>query len=185
MTKFILLRHGATDYRGIDNYNFAHLSEKGILEIEKAAQNSVFGDSDILISSPLTRAIESAYIISNKYGLDVKIYDDLREWEPTYKKCIISKQEFINNYRIARNQWQEVLDNKEVIYNLNFESFESVKERALNTLNNFLNYDKVIVVSHGLLINILCQVKVKLHTGKFVMVTINEIDENNKKQYVL
>ena len=78
MTKFILVRHGKPTYEKLllegyrgKEFSWAPLSEEGVLEIEKLAQNQIFEDSDLLVSSPYTRTMQTASIIGQKYNLQI------------------------------------------------------------------------------------------------------------------
>ena len=75
MTKYILVRHGQPTYEEVINLGFkghgialAPLTERGIEEVKKTIKNKIFEDSDILISSPYPRAMQTASIIGKKYN---------------------------------------------------------------------------------------------------------------------
>ena len=160
MTRFILVRHACPDYKKVlnmeDKYystRFAPLSKKGITDANKLSSNKVLKDSDIIISSPFTRAHETANIISNNTNTDLVIENDLHEWLPD-----INKIYFNSNYK-----------------NLGpFESFKSIRLRTLKVLKKYLEYDKVIVVSHKLVIFSLINRDTK-------MSDYHEIEINNNK----
>ncbi len=80
MTKFIMVRHGEPDYsfvklRGFIGHgnDLAPLTNKGIEQIKNAAKNSRLVDAEIIISSPYTRALQSAAIISGMLGLNIQV----------------------------------------------------------------------------------------------------------------
>ena len=82
---FIFVRHGKTDYNtNINDYQDLSLNSEGIDQIKKIHLKikANFDLNKILIlSSPLTRALETAKIISDSFQpkLEIKIYEDLRE----------------------------------------------------------------------------------------------------------
>ena len=83
MTEFILVRHGEPTYKELRDLGFkghgfslAPLTEKGIQEVKEISKNEVFVNSDILISSPYTRAIQTASIIANEYNMDINVEKD-------------------------------------------------------------------------------------------------------------
>lgn len=89
MAIFYLIRHGEPDYERIDTspfYGFgralAPLSERGILQAEAAAKDSRLKSARFIVSSPYTRALQTAHIISKNTGLEVKVELDLHEWLP-------------------------------------------------------------------------------------------------------
>ena len=185
MTKFILVRHGEPTYAEVRELGFkghgfalAPLTNEGIREVEKTAENEIFENSDILISSPYTRAMQTASIIGNKYNLRVNVEVLLHEWIPDLTHNYNTVEEFTNNIRIAKNEWQEKLINPNYILSDKVESLDNVRKRALSILERYCNYNKVIVVSHGLLISMLFNEKVRLHTGDFIVTTSEYLEKN-------
>ena len=71
MAIFYLIRHGEADYSNLQKYNFygfgrdfAPLTPNGIIQAEHASRDSRLKSADIIISSPYTRALQTAQIIS-------------------------------------------------------------------------------------------------------------------------
>ena len=62
--------------------SFAPLSEKGIHQAEMTAIDDRLKSAELIISSPYTRALQTASIISRETGLKICVEVDLREWEP-------------------------------------------------------------------------------------------------------
>ncbi|MBP3461509.1 MAG: histidine phosphatase family protein [Bacilli bacterium] len=162
MTKFILVRHTSPNYlkvfdMDINKYYataFAPLSKKGKDDALILSENEIFNNSDIMISSPFTRTLETANII-NKHNLDLIVEPGLHEWLPDINK------EYFNDY-----------------YNNigPFESLKSIKKRSLSVLEKYLNYNKVIVVSHRVVIYSLTNMDTKM--GEFHEI---EMDKNKIK----
>ena len=184
MTKFVLVRHGEATYDeliklGFSGYGFslAPLTTNGIRTIKELSNNSVFSNSNILISSPYTRALETASIIGNKINKDIIIEIGLHEWIPDLTNSYNTVEEFTKNIRIAKDEWNKYLTNPNLTFNEKIESLKSVRERALSTLSKYYDYDKVIVVSHGLLISMLFDEKVRLKPGEFIETTSNDLDK--------
>ncbi len=181
MTKFILVRHGKPIYDDVIKYGFrghgialAPLSEEGIKEVEKTSKDFIFNDCDLLISSPYTRAMQTASIISSRHQLPINVEVLLHEWIPDLSNNYNTIEEFINNIRIAKYEYKIGKDNPHFKYSDNIESLVHVRERALSVLSKYLGYDKVVVVTHGLLINTLID-DVKLHTGEYVAVDSKDL----------
>ena len=188
MTKFILVRHGEPTYDEVIKLNFkgtglalAPLTPKGINEVKKTAENKIFENSDILISSPYTRAMQTASIIGQKYNLDINVEPLLHEWIPDLSNNYNTEEEFLELIRIAKSDWELKKQNHNHICSFKTEALEHVQTRAIDALSKYLNYDKIIVVSHGLLISTLFKEKIKLQTAGFIMVTDSEINENLKQ----
>lgn len=151
MTEFILIRHGKPDYTKIEEKGFighgcdlAFLSEQGIKEANEVSKNKILKNSEILLSSPYTRCMQTASIISNQINIPITGAIDLHEWLPdltyTYNNSILVK----NNYQKAiKDYTSNQVTSKE------YESIYSVQIRLLKTLKKYLMYQKVIVVTHG------------------------------------
>jgi len=67
MTKFILVRRREPTYDEVGKLGFkghgialAPLTSEGIKEVEKTSENKIFENSDVLISSPYTRTMQTA-----------------------------------------------------------------------------------------------------------------------------
>ena len=185
MTKFVLVRHGEADYGKIKNLGFrgygmalAPLTDKGVLEIEETCKNEVFKGSDLLVSSPYTRALQSASIIGQTLNLEVNVDVLLHEWNCDYSNTYSTNEEFLRNIKQAKKEWNLGQSVENFQYSLDFEDFENVRKRALSALEKYCGYDKVIVVSHGLLISMLFNEKIRLHTGDLITTTSEELEEN-------
>jgi len=86
---FLLMRHGSVDYdaqpgrfrgHGID---LLPLTPTGVVEAEDlAVLLAKRGDVDAIISSPMTRSLQTAMILSWRLQLRVQVELDLHEWVP-------------------------------------------------------------------------------------------------------
>lgn len=151
MTKFILIRHGKPDFSKVEEKGFighgcdlAFLSKEGIKQANDVSNNKILDDSEMLISSPYTRCMQTASIISNKLNLPIYGEIDLHEWLPdlTYRYKDIETPRI--NYQKAINDY-----NNCQVTSKDYESIYSVQIRVLKTLKKYLEYQKVIVVTHG------------------------------------
>lgn len=109
MALFYLIRHGEPDYSQLLDAGFwgfgrafAPLSDRGIRQAEIIADDAHLKTADIIISSPYTRALQTAGIISRKTGLNVNVELDLHEWIPdktnknrTAQEASLLKAEFV------------------------------------------------------------------------------------------
>lgn len=188
MTKFILVRHGKPTYDEVVKLGFkgtglalAPLTPKGISDVKKTAENQIFENSDILISSPYTRAMQTASIIAQKQNLDITVEPLLHEWIPDLSNNYNTEEEFLKLIKIAKHDWELKKQNHDYICNFKTEAINHVQDRAITVLSKYLDYNKVIVVSHELLISTLFQNKTSLKTAGFIMITDKEINTNLKQ----
>ena len=70
MAKIFLIRHGEADYSGLSERgfygfgrDFAPLSKRGIEQVEKMASDERLKTAEVIVSSPYTRALQTASII--------------------------------------------------------------------------------------------------------------------------
>lgn len=85
----IMIRHGEPDYSPCDERRFighgrdlAPLTMRGIEQAKEAAKNKILHNSQIILSSPYTRALQTASYIASENRLDIIVEVDLREWQP-------------------------------------------------------------------------------------------------------
>ncbi len=155
-TKIILVRHaecvGNISNRLSGRTNFA-LTGNGIIQAKKLAQKLNIKEIDIIYSSPLQRAIDTAKIISKNNG-NIEIKIDERLIEIDYGVCDGMSWDDINiQYPNIRKLWKE-------IYNYPIEmpkqeSFSKVAERMEEVIKNIASVNEgntVCIVSHGIAI---------------------------------
>ena len=151
---FYFVRHGKTDYsqrnekiyRGF-GVQLAPLSEKGVAQIEKAAQDERLRGADLILTSPYTRAVQTAAILSRETGAKIVIETDLHEW-------LGNKEYVYDDDETAEESFREYVeyggaypDGEEK----RWESAEMMRIRVIKVLEKYRNYDKVIIASHGML----------------------------------
>jgi probable phosphoglycerate mutase len=82
MTRFLLIRHGMTDFvdRAIAGWvPGVHLNDKGRAQAARLAERLAGAPIKAIYSSPLERARETAEPISRELGLDVQVIEELGE----------------------------------------------------------------------------------------------------------
>lgn len=159
MAKFYFIRHGKTDYseRNQKIYqgfgvNLSPLDRNGIKEIQNTAKDSRLCGATIILSSPYTRALQTAAILSKELQIDIVVETDLHEWLAN-KNYIYEKDE------IAEKNYREFVQCKGVYpanRDLDWEDMPAMRNRVLPVLQKYRGYDKVIVACHGMLIQPLC-----------------------------
>lgn len=89
MTTIYLLRHGEADYEPVRERRWpgsmadlAPLSARGLEQAAEAARHLAQVGAVRLVSSPFTRAMQTASIVSCHVGLTLEVEFDLHEWLP-------------------------------------------------------------------------------------------------------
>jgi broad specificity phosphatase PhoE len=89
MAVIYLLRHGETDYRQVRERNWpglafdlSPLSDLGVAQAQEAAEQLTAVGATAIVSSPMTRALQTAAIVGHRLGFGVDVQFDLREWLP-------------------------------------------------------------------------------------------------------
>ena len=156
---FYLIRHGRTNdtqrdtkiYLGF-GVNLAPLSNNGVLEIENTAKDGRLRGADIILSSPYTRALQTAAILSKELQADIIVETDLHEW-------MANKNYIYEPNDRAELNYKEFVDFAGVYpdgQEKDWEDMERLKGRILPVLNKYKRYHKVIVACHGMIIQSLC-----------------------------
>ena len=154
--KLVLVRHGEPDYTKVlaaghigMGVELAQLTERGISQAEAASHDERLKGAEVIISSPYTRALETAAIISKNTGLSIIIENGLHEWCPNLpcKRKNIPFRQIFNEMKERNGKWDKTCKTR-------WEEFDEVGERAFNALRKYIGkYDKVVVVAHGFVFN--------------------------------
>lgn len=155
MQKIVFIRHSEPDYSFVEGKKFighgidlAQLTENGIRIAEKVSLDCRLNNADIIVSSPYTRALQTAAIISKNRQLNIKIELDLHEWIPDLSFQYSSKEQASKANKLCIEQKGICSNENEV----KFENLEEVFIRAKKALLKYRNYKKIIVVTHGIVI---------------------------------
>ena len=102
MATFYFIRHGKPDYTYGDihgfigqGHDFAPLKEERINDVIETSKDERLKNAQIIVSSPYTRALQTASIISKETGIDIVVEPDIREWQPDL------------TYQYKRSRWNE------------------------------------------------------------------------------
>lgn len=151
--KVILIRHGEPFYdevvaKGYPNqgYDLGKLTELGVKQAEKVSHDKRLKGATLIVASPYTRALQTAAIISRNTNIPLTVENDLHEWIPDLD---FSKNDKVG---LAYDDYYKHhgIDNKDKI--INWEPYDVLKKRTHSALKKYLNYDKIIVVCHGIVI---------------------------------
>lgn len=154
--KIILIRHGEPDYNDIIKRGFighgndlAHLTEAGKAKAQIAAQNPMLDGIELIVSSPYTRALQTAAIISKYRNIEIEVELDLHEWLPdlTYS---------FSGYDSVERAFKLCVTNKGFCpkdSSIKYEELSRVFDRAKKCLEKYTSYNKIAVVAHGMLMS--------------------------------
>ena len=103
---FYLVRHGQTDYSMKNSriyqgfgVNLAPLSQTGVRQIEETAKDVRLKGTQIILSSPYTRALQTAAILSKELGAPIVVETDLHEWLADKKYTYLDDKTAEKNYQ--------------------------------------------------------------------------------------
>ena len=170
MALFYLVRHGQPDYAPCDErgyighgWDLAPLSREGISQAQTTALDPRFKDADIIVSSPYTRALQTAAIISQKININITVELDLHEWMPdltfqyrAFEECI----ELTNDFNFHKGIYPKGETKR-------WENLESLRNRVKKVADKYAHYDKVIMVCHGMVIRTLTYAE-KIAPGEII-----------------
>jgi broad specificity phosphatase PhoE len=162
MATYYLIRHGEADYSQLMEHRFfgfgrdlAPLSEKGIKQAEKTATDERLKTAELIISSPYTRALQTAQIISKETGIKVKVELDLHEWIPdlsnkysTSEEAFRLTEEFVKCKGVYPTGIGEV-----------WETLNDMRKRMRKVADKYAAYNKVILVGHGMSLRTLAYIE--------------------------
>lgn len=160
MTTFYLIRHGKPDYTYGDTHgfigqghDFAPLKEERIDEVIETSKDVRLKKAQIIVSSPYTRALQTASIISKQTGLDIVVEPDIREWQPdlTYQyKNVEEMQAYYDDY--IKNNGVYPINEKR-----NWETKKQLRDRVMHVINKYKEkYNTVIIVAHKMAFQSIC-----------------------------
>lgn len=147
LTTITFVRHGITDFnreKRAQGHLNNPLSETGIRQAKAVARRLAGESWDVIVSSDLWRARQTAELISKELGMSVSCFDDrLREIGRGQLEGTVEEE------RVAKwgPGWREL--------DLGEESHESVRERGMSFVKAVTAQypgKKVLAVSHGFLI---------------------------------
>ncbi len=153
MALFYLVGHGEANYEymfenGFWGFGrvFAPLSEKGKQQAEITAKDARLKNAELIVSSPYTRALQTAQIISRETGIQVEVDIDLHEWIPDennqYETC---EESFAFAREFTKFSGEYPPGEK-----FRWESLNHMQKRMIRVADKYSDYDKVILVGHGM-----------------------------------
>lgn len=151
---FYFVRHGKTDYSQKNTKIYqgwgtqlAPLSEKGIAQIEQTARDERLRGADLILSSPYTRAVQTAAILSRETGARIVIETDLHEWMANRAYVYDDDETAGQSYREYTEQNGVYPGGEERAW----EDAAAIRARVYTVLEKYRHVGKVIIASHGML----------------------------------
>lgn len=147
----ILIRHGKPDYTDVDNLNYighgrdlAKLSAEGVEQAKEAAYDKCLEGAQLIVSSPYTRALQTAGIISCITHIPFTVETTLHEWMPDLSFTYGGPEnipEILKEMEKWGGEWNPACD-------YHWESLSMVGQRAFAAVKKYLEYKKIVVVAH-------------------------------------
>lgn len=188
MTKITIVRHGETEWNRtmqLQGHTDSPLTKTGILQAEQLAESIKKRPFDILISSDLGRALQTAKIINKHLNLNIELNSGLRERAFGIMEGLTRKEieyRFKDTFKAYANRKSD--------YNIqNGESLIAFSERVINTVNEIAEKyrnKKLLIVAHGgvldCIIRYIFKIDLDLERGFTVYNTsVNTISIGNNK----
>lgn len=157
--EILFIRHSEPDYSMLDKAthpeayagfgrDLAPLTARGRDLAQQVAQNPLLDDVDIVISSSITRALETATYLVRDRQLVLLVEPFFHEWRPDLDGLNYTEVELELAYRLFMDNGGALIENSPVRY----ETGQAIKARFLKALQKYKAYDKVAIVAHGMLI---------------------------------
>ena len=147
----IVIRHGERDYEPCKQRGFigqglelAPLTERGVRQAEEAAANPMLAGAQVILSSPYTRCMQTAAIISRITGIPLTVEIDLHEWIPDLTFQNRANEGGESDFAACKGRYPQGEKR-------NWETIEMMEQRLLGVLDRYTGYDKIILVTHGML----------------------------------
>lgn len=155
----LFIRHSEPDYSMLDKTthpeayagfgrDLAPLTAGGRRLAQQAAQSSLLDDVEVVISSSVTRALETATYLVRDRQLDLLVEPFFHEWRPDLDGLNYTEVELGIAYRLFTENGGELIENSPIRY----ETGRAIKSRFLKALQKYKTYKKVAIVAHGMLI---------------------------------
>ena len=149
--KVIFVRHGEPDYSELEERSYtgfgldlAPLSEQGRRQAQELCQHPLLRSADLLVSSAMTRALETASYVACATGLPLRVEPLLHEWQ-VYELGM-------ENFEKARSLFLENDGALPPSSPIQYETAEQMKARFIDCMAKYRDYQTVVLVAHRMLI---------------------------------
>ena len=148
----VFVRHGKADYRIADERrlssietNFSPLDRDSISEVFAAADDPRLLGAEIMLTSPYTRALQTAEILNRRLGLELIVEFNLHEWKGDLAGGYIDRWE--RDRRWA--EYQRLRGEYPAGETRPWETYRSLRERVRSVLDRYAGSRKIVIVGHG------------------------------------
>jgi broad specificity phosphatase PhoE len=155
MTTFYLMRHGAPQYdmgeerRLIGGFrDLVPLTDIGIAQVEARVEQLRPLNADLILSSPMTRSLQTAAILSRALDLPIDVQFDLHEWMPDTTFNYDTAAQIFTAYDEMMKHTGEWPPGQ----TRNWEPLSAVRERVTAVLQQYTQHDTIIVTCHAAVI---------------------------------
>jgi broad specificity phosphatase PhoE len=158
------IRHGSWDViegrrfkgHGVD---LTPLSPAGVAEAEGVGRALATGPPDLILASPMTRALQTAMIISWHVDRRVVVEMDLHEWMPDHNQqwedgCV--PESAAREMRACGGEWPRGPARS-------WEPLSSVRKRVSAVLERYVDVENLAVVCHSVVIEAMTGVSASRH----------------------
>lgn len=178
MTTFYFVRHGEPDYESVGEWrefpfgkDFAGLTEQGIAQITRAAEELKKFCPQVILSSPYTRTMQGAGILARELQIPLLVERDLHEWNSDRTHTVSSEHELLqlcHDYDAHNGIYPRGTEKK-------WESRQSIRARVLKVLSKYLEYERVVVSGHAMMMQAVTSDYRPFAYGEIVQKTWDEI----------
>lgn len=137
---------GKSTYTGFGR-DLAPLSENGRAIATRMAKDNRLLQAQVIVSSSVTRALETAATIVREIHLPLLVEPFFHEWRPDMTGQNATRDEAMQAVQLYEDYNGELPVHSPVCY----ETASQMKERFLTALEQYRHYDCVIIVCHGML----------------------------------
>jgi probable phosphoglycerate mutase len=151
MTRITIVRHGETEWNKsmqLQGHTDSPLTEIGLKQAEQLAETIKNRDFNLLISSDLNRALQTAKIINRHLMLNIELNKELRERAFGIMEGLTRKEVEIK----YKDTFQAYMTRKADFNIRNGESLIVFSNRVINAINEIIkkHHNKnILIVSHG------------------------------------
>jgi broad specificity phosphatase PhoE len=157
------VRHGETDYRQVEERgvkgwatSFAPLTAMGRLQIDTIARDYRLQEAQGILCSSYARALESAARLSRALNKPLYVEYDLHEWLPQKDSLADLDPRLLDQ---ANEQLRRQLRGSATVGDAPWESLDEVRERVVGVLRRYRQMQRLVVVTHAVVISALAGVE--------------------------
>jgi broad specificity phosphatase PhoE len=150
--EIIFIRHGIPDYtpcweRGFIGHgkDLACLTEEGVAQAEAVSKNPLLSGGELIVSSPYTRALQTAAVISKNTRLNITVEIDLHEFLPDKTFQYKGKEESDR----LHTDFLNCMGRYPAGETRKWETIAEIKRRVVAVMKKYMIHKKIIAVTHG------------------------------------